>query len=192
MKKYIKKYSGDIMSTEFLMKLRFLYELMNKPSDYSKYNEDVCLSNLNLLNKTVKENVGLFCLDENALENYKKIVSELSKCYGKEILIARTYILDIENMGKSSKQGEIFKKNILAMHNIKEEKDYNFIKKIITFDFEVIPFILYNPHFYDEKFNDAKLLKYALNYFQNMNELDYKKANKVKEFCLSKGTLIGR
>ena len=52
MKKYIKKYSGDIMSTEFLMKLRFLYELMNKPSDYSKYNEDVCLSNLNLLNKT--------------------------------------------------------------------------------------------------------------------------------------------
>ena len=65
------------------------------------------------------------------------------------------------------------------------------MKKFIPFKKE-IPFILYNPHFYDEKFNDAKLLKYALNYFQNMNELDYKKANKVKEFCLNKGTLIGR
>lgn len=181
------------MSTEFLMKLRFLYELMDKPSDYSMYSKDVCLSNLNILNKTVRENIGLFCLDDNALKNYKKIVSELSKCYGKDVLVAHTYMLDIEIMKETNLEyGEIFKRNILDLHNIKEDKDYSFIKKIISFDNEVIPFILYNPYFYDKKFNDAKLLKYAINYFQNMNELEQKKIIKVKEFCLSKGIIIER
>ena len=187
---YIERYSGDIMNTEFLIKLRFLCELMNKPSDYSMYTGDTCLYNLGLLNQTVKENIGLFYLDSKALKNYKKMVSELSKCFGKETLLAYTCILDLESTKKDNLKSEMFKKKILNMHNIKEEKNYRFIKKLLSFDLEVVPFLLYNPHFYEEKFGDAELLKYALNFFQNINELDYKKTIKVKEFCLSKGIII--
>lgn len=189
------------MNNEFCIKLNFLKDLVSGDFDYSSYDKESARYAFNILNSIVKNNIELFCLDDSIINNYKMMVEQLSKkFFGKDVLVGNTYILDIERILSNDeivkKMRNDFISNFLKMHGIYEEKNVDFVKKMIIFDSNVIPYIIYKENFYDKKYDDIELLNGSLKYFLNLNSIDinvynsfidyYKSKNKQKLVTLKK------
>ena len=182
------------VNNEFCIKLHFVSELVSGDFDYSFYCEDSAKYALNLLNSIIKNNIGLFCLDDSIINNYKLMVKQLSKItFCKDVLIGNTYILEIERMLSND---ELVKKikndfinNFLYLHGIKENKDTDFVKKMIIFDSSVIPYIIYKDDLYDKKYDDFELLNGSLNYFLNLNSIDIDVYNSFVRYYREKNRL---
>ena len=189
------------MNNEFCIKLNFLKDLVSGDFDYSSYDKENARYAFNILNSIVKNNIELFCLDDSIINNYKIMVEQLSKItFCKDVLVGNTYILDIERILSNDeivkKMRNDFISNFLKMHGIYEEKNVNFVKKMIIFDSNVIPYIIYKENFYDKKYDDIELLNGSLKYFLNLNSIDinvynsfidyYKSKNKQKLVTLKK------
>lgn len=179
------------MNNEFCIKLNLLSELVSGNFDYSSYEQISAKYALSLLNSIVKNNIGLFCLDDSIINNYKMMVNQLSKItFCKDVLIGNTYILEIERILSSDEIVKTYKddfiNNFLNLHGIVENKDANFVKKMIIFDSSVIPYIIYKGNCFDDKYDDFELLNGSLNYFLNLNSIDIKVYNSFIEYYKAK------
>lgn len=165
------------MDDEFCVKLNIMMGLVSGNFDYSSYDEIGAKYIFNLLNSIVKKNLGLFCLDDSIINNYKVMVKQLSEItFCKDVLIGNTYVLEIEKMLSNNelvkKIKDDFINKFLNLHNIEGNKDSDFVKKMIIFDDSVVPYIIYKDDFYDKKYDDIELLNYSLNYFLNSKSID--------------------
>lgn len=91
------------MSNDFCLYLYFLKELVTSSDDFREYSKGGTIYTLSSLNRTVYKNFGLFSLNPKILNNYKKMVGKLDKTFDKEVLIAYTYIYEIEKMNIQKK-----------------------------------------------------------------------------------------
>lgn len=184
------------MNNEFCIKLNFLKDLVSGDFDYSSYDKESARYAFKIINSSIKNNIGLFCLDDSIINNYKIMVEQLSKkFFGKEVLVGNTYILEIERILSNNeivkKMRNDFINNFLNLHGIVENKDVDFVKKMIIFDSNVIPYIIYKDNCFDKKYDDIVLLKGSLNYFLNLNSIDINVYNSFIDYYKSKKTGIG-
>ena len=84
------------MNSDFCLYLKFLKELVTGVYNYRSYGDAEANYALGILNRVVKENMGLFTLSSDVFENYKKMVYLLGKKINKEVIRANTYILELE------------------------------------------------------------------------------------------------
>lgn len=153
------------MNSDFCLYLKFLKELVTGVYNYQFYGDTEANYALGILNRVVKENMGLFTLSSDVLENYKKMVYLLGKKINKEVIRANTYILELET---SLLKKEDYIKYFSSLHNL----DCVDVKEMIIFDSDILPYIIYHDAFYNSKYDNPKYLKASIDYFLKKNPDD--------------------
>lgn len=192
-------------------------DLINGVSiNYEQYNNRELVEILTFLNRLVKNKKNIFCFEKNAILNYKKIVEIISNyVFDKEILVAHTMILYLEEMLKNeefaykSKQEFIDEQMSLRKINVTDDVD-NYLKKCIDMDKKIIVHVYHRVLFWSKKNKEElDLIRSSVNYFYNCDESSkdlydefvnlYKEKNihlfqtepcKILEFPLKKQSLI--
>ena len=125
------------------------------------------------LNKFFYQNIGLFCLNEKYIYNYKRIIKKYEQekyKYMKEILESYTILMNFENLNKEEK--EKIKINYLnkirVEHNIEKEITISEALKVIYVDYKLFDYFNHFILYYNEEVKDY--IKYSMNYFINMDK----------------------
>ena len=153
------------MNSDFCLYLKFLKELVTGVYNYRSYGDAEANYALGILNRVVKENMGLFTLSSDVFENYKKMVYLLGKKINKEVIRANTYILELET---SLLKKDDYIKYFSSLHNL----DCVDVKEMIIFDSDILSYIIYHDAFYNSKYDNPKYLKASIDYFLKKNPDD--------------------
>ena len=124
-------------------------------------------------NKFVYQNVGLFCLNERYIHNYKRILEKYEEekyKYMKELLKGYTFLMEFESLNVNEK--EEIKKNYLNKikeeHLINKEISTSEALKIMYVDYKLFDSLNRFILFYDDDVKDY--IKYSMNYFMNIDK----------------------
>lgn len=151
-------------------------ELINGVSiNYEQYNKNELVEILSFLNELVKNKKCIFAFEEEAINNYKKIVDIVGKnVFDREVLTGYTRILYLEKM----LQDEILKIKLkqefideqLKLRKINKLDDDSYLKECIKMDSIIIVYIYHKTIFRARKTNkELDLIKASLNYFINID-----------------------
>lgn len=125
------------------------------------------------LNRFAYQNVGLFCLNETYIYNYKRIIEKYEDeryKYTRELLESYTFIMRFENLTNEEKE-EIkinYLNKIKEEHEIDKELTVSEALKVIYVDCRLFENLNHFILYYNEDVKDY--IKYSMNYFINIDK----------------------
>jgi len=169
------------MNQIYLYKNRVLNQLLNGYVDcYRNYTENAANYMIAVLNQVVNENIGLFFVEEEVFFRYKQIIDALADKLTDENMNYCSYlirrimiILNNDELKEEYKKGFIIyqceKRNVC----LNEVYFFDFFKKAVYYDDNLIPFITYKENCYNSNNEEFLARTYfiesSLNYFYATN-----------------------
>ena len=174
------------MNQIYLYKNRVLNQLLNGYIEYySNYTDEAANYMITTLNQVVSENIGLCFVEEEVFFKYKQVIDVVAdKLTDENMNYCSSLIRKIMIIFNNEKLKEEYKKEFMISQCkkrnvcINEVNFFDFLKKAVYYDDNLIPFIIYKDSCYssnnEEFLTRTYFIESSLNYFYATNIDDEK------------------